>query len=382
MKYELGKKVNEMNLRNIEIDKEFEELLPPLFSEDRELLKESLEANGFDAKFAKIKVWFPAEADVGYIVDGHNRYAICKELGLNLDQECFEEVKFDSREDVIEWIYENQLARRNLSDVDKYEIVERFSSHLQEMAKRNQSAGGKGLSNLTKVNSRKEKASRAGISEGNYYKLNKIMQSDDDVLKSKLRNNQISINKGYEELMKNKPTTATPAQQLYKIDRKISEINKQIESYLNEKKDWLQKRSNLFYVLDIDLELKYEVVTSVLHGRRICNFFVEYQEHKEIYVEEAYVSNEYPDGLHLQRIPEKYRIDFQMLWKHAYEEAKKYEEEQEKCWKSYINKADEEEKSFYKQCYRALAKCVHPDNAETDGEAMKCLNQLKVIWGI
>lgn len=39
-------------------------------------------------------------------------------------------------------------------------------------------------------------------------------------------------------------------------------------------------------------------------------------------------------------------------------------------------------KDFYKQCYRTLAKSVHPDNSDGNMEAMQYLNQLKVMWGI
>ena len=38
-------------------------------------------------------------------------------------------------------------------------------------------------------------------------------------------------------------------------------------------------------------------------------------------------------------------------------------------------------KDFYKQCYKTLAKSVHPDEGG-DVEAMQCLNQLKVMWEI
>lgn len=69
----------------------------------------------------------------------------------------------DSKEEVIKWMFENQLARRNLSPTEKYEIVERYTTFLNDMAKKNQSDGGKGLSNLTKVNVRQEKAKRAGM---------------------------------------------------------------------------------------------------------------------------------------------------------------------------------------------------------------------------
>lgn len=77
-----------LNFNNIQINEELEKLLPPLSKEDYNILKQSLLKNGFDQKFGRIKVWFDGECDfdnksVGYIIDGHNRYRICKNIILN-----------------------------------------------------------------------------------------------------------------------------------------------------------------------------------------------------------------------------------------------------------------------------------------------------------
>jgi hypothetical protein len=54
----------------------------------------------------------------------------------------------------------------------------------------------------------------------------------------------------------------------------------------------------------------------------------------------------------------------------------------EKQFKEAVIKDNDNRKTFYKQCYRVLAKSIHPDNSEGDLEAMQYLNQLKSIWGI
>lgn len=133
-----------MDYRKIQIDKELEELLPPLSREDYNILEQSLIKNGFKEYFGRIKLWFPdgddrSENSIGYIIDGHNRYRICKKHNIELPYWCYEFVHFDTREEVIKWMYENQLARRNLSEMDKYETVEKYSTFLNEMAKKNQS---------------------------------------------------------------------------------------------------------------------------------------------------------------------------------------------------------------------------------------------------
>lgn len=59
-----------------------------------------------------------------------------------MTDECFEVIFIDTKEEVIKWMFENQLARRNLSLVDKFRIIEKYTAHLAVLAKKNQSNGG------------------------------------------------------------------------------------------------------------------------------------------------------------------------------------------------------------------------------------------------
>ena len=248
------------NFNNIQIDEELENLLPPLSKEDYDLLEQSLLKNGFEQKFGRIKVWFGSAGDtnyesVGYIVDGHNRYRICQKHKIQLNSWCFEAVFMESKEEVIKWMFENQLARRNLSIVDKYEIVERYSVTLKAIAKKNQSDGGKGLINITRINVQAEKAKMVGISKGNYYKLNKIMKSDNEDIKWDLRNKRISIDKAYQIVNASvkKKDVITPQQQIQKLHDRINEIDKNIGKLNKEKEQILKKLNSIYDLLDIEL---------------------------------------------------------------------------------------------------------------------------------
>ena len=88
---------------NIRVDKKFKDLIPPLTDEERRQLEENIEAAGkaYDA----IKVW------EGKIVDGHNRYEICRKLKLPFK---VEELKFESRDHAMIWMIDNQAGRRNV----------------------------------------------------------------------------------------------------------------------------------------------------------------------------------------------------------------------------------------------------------------------------
>lgn len=295
-------------------------------------------------------------------------------------------------------MYENQLARRNLSEMDKYETVEKYSAFLNEMAKKNQSDGGKGLSNLTHINTRKEKAKMAGTSDGNYYKLDQIKKSGNKEIIEQVRHKKISVDKAYREIKNPKPTekeSITPEQKIIEFDNRMNEIDKEISSLRTERETLMRRRRSLFESLDIPCELRYEFYISDDNYLglgvviRECRFYIETAGTKQIFVECGVYPSETPDIFYINKIPEKYKNDFLMLWKKAYKEDAEYtRKESEKQNKEFERKYKEalindinKRSDFYKQCYRILAKYIHPDNGGTV-EAMQCLNQLKVMWGI
>ena len=85
------------------IDPEFESLLPALTEHEAEQLEASIVADGCrDA----LVVWR------GFVVDGHNRLRICKKHDLSYSTI---EIELETRDEVFDWIDNNQLARRNLA---------------------------------------------------------------------------------------------------------------------------------------------------------------------------------------------------------------------------------------------------------------------------
>lgn len=93
----------------LKINPKFKELLPALMPEEFQQLEESIIKNGCDSP---LMLWR------GFIIDGHNRYEICtkNDLSFATIDRTFD---FESEDDVLEWIYINQLGRRNLSDHQK-----------------------------------------------------------------------------------------------------------------------------------------------------------------------------------------------------------------------------------------------------------------------
>jgi hypothetical protein len=99
------------------IDSEFRDLIPPLMVGEYRGLESSIVENGFNPAFPII-VW----KGQNIIVDGHNRYDICQKHGLPFE---FIEQEFASRYEVVAWILENQIFRRNVNSLTRLYLIGR-----------------------------------------------------------------------------------------------------------------------------------------------------------------------------------------------------------------------------------------------------------------
>lgn len=117
-------------MHNIQIDSEFQALIPPLQAEELAQLEANILADGCRD---------PLVAWGNVLVDGHNRYAICSKHGLPFDTV---EVGFESRSHAVEWIIKNQFGRRNLSDYQRGVLALRMKPIMEERARANLSAAG------------------------------------------------------------------------------------------------------------------------------------------------------------------------------------------------------------------------------------------------
>jgi hypothetical protein len=153
-------------LQELKINPRFQAAIPPLTVEEYDSLRESISSEGCRDSLI---VWN------GYIVDGHNRFAICRELGVPFSTR---EAAFENEEAVIEWIMFNQLSRRNLSDAERVRIAGKLKACLAAKAKINQGTRTDILTDLhnpiTPMNTRREIAKIACVSEGTVAKVEKV----------------------------------------------------------------------------------------------------------------------------------------------------------------------------------------------------------------
>ena len=106
--------------RDLRVDEEFQALIRPLTDDEYQTLEESIRREGCREA---IVIW------KGIILDGHNRYKICKQW--NLPYKTIE-LRVSCREEAMSWICANQLGRRNLSEeMRRYLIGKRYEMEKQ-----------------------------------------------------------------------------------------------------------------------------------------------------------------------------------------------------------------------------------------------------------
>lgn len=235
-------------MHHIQIDSEFQALIPPLSAEERAQLEANLLADGcrdplvvwpcatfdirldggatqtlryedgryqhaIDEHIGPTTAWdLDDNADDDRIdeygdtitldqwphilIDGHNRYEICTRLGLS-----FEVVQksFDSRPQARIWIRANQYGRRNLSSFVRAELALGDKADIAEIAKGQQGKRHDILPTLAEgfkpVDTREEVSKRAGISHGSLDKVEAIKAAnpEPEILEA-VRTGEVSIN--------------------------------------------------------------------------------------------------------------------------------------------------------------------------------------------
>ena len=185
----------EKKLYDLTVDPEFRDLIPPLNEEEQKLLEESLVADGCESPLI---VWN------GVIVDGHNRYAICRKHEIPF---AIQEKNFSSRDDAMLWMLRNQLGRRNLNNYQRVELVLKFEPLVKSAAEQRMLAGKAAnpvptlAQGQTKGRTRDHLSEAAGVSHGTFAKAKKLVQSADEETKRELRAGKVTVNRAYTELL-------------------------------------------------------------------------------------------------------------------------------------------------------------------------------------
>ena len=186
-------------LHELKINEALENVMPPLQEMELSLLTKSLLDEGCRDPLV---VW----KETGELVDGHNRYRICWENNIPFE---YVEQSFETEAQARMWIIRNQLARRNVPDFVRCELVLPLEAELKAEAKKRKirKPANSEVPNLAQQNNgktRDELAQIAGVSHGTLDKVRKIAASADEETKEKLRSGDLSIHGAYTALKDNK----------------------------------------------------------------------------------------------------------------------------------------------------------------------------------
>lgn len=212
----------------LKINSEFKNLIPPLSNEEYDELKESILTYGCRDPLV---VWKDT------IIDGHNRYHICKANNIAYNTVDMTS-DFETEDEVKAWIIKNQFARRNIDKYQRSQLALQLKDIIAAKAKENQLSGLKQfniadentvpqisaerenateedslehentvLMNSSKrteaeaiepINTRKQLAEMARVSEQTIDRVETIETQAPESVKTAARNNVVSINKAYE----------------------------------------------------------------------------------------------------------------------------------------------------------------------------------------
>jgi ParB-like chromosome segregation protein Spo0J len=220
------------------IEQELQNLLQPLSQEERETLKQSIQDDG---QREPILLWNRSQGE-GVIVDGHQRYAILKELGIVPKARVVTTITTLDQAKLYMLVL--QLGRRNITpDVrkalaaDLYEVrarIARMDSASTREARESQSTKGDhplGLSNPVRA----EVAKETGLSADQVRHAVEL-KSKDPVLHEKVRSGEITQREQSKLIKQNEPTKSVPVRRksAERLIAEVKEVARQIRALPNE----------------------------------------------------------------------------------------------------------------------------------------------------
>ena len=188
----------------------------PLGKKQRRMLARNIIENGCRDPLV---VW----KENNSIVDGHNRYDICKELGVPFDVKY---MSFDSIASAKDFMVNNQLIRRNLSSFEKVELLLRYKGGFEgfRSSEKDKLVVGK------KFDIYKAIAEQAGVSHDTVHRCLFILEHANEEDKDLLRQDAASVNSIYMKIKSEKSVRkqrvdfeVTPGSK-YKISDSVLEV--------------------------------------------------------------------------------------------------------------------------------------------------------------
>lgn len=180
----------------IQINPDFDSLIPPLSEEEFSGLEKSILDEGVRDP---IVTWH------GYIIDGHNRYRIATKHGIPYE---VIEREFADEESVKLWMIQNQLSRRNISPYQRSLLALKLKPLIAAKAKERQLSTLKQFDTVCQKSDERtrdtkhELAQIAGVSHDTIAKVEKLQSEAPAELLELVEHGDVSINAAYQQIKK------------------------------------------------------------------------------------------------------------------------------------------------------------------------------------
>jgi len=171
--------------------KEYEDLVPEISSEEYQSLKDSIKKHG---------LWMPVIVNPdGIILDGHHRFKICNEFGINTK---FSIKSFESKIDEEIFVLEVNAKRRQLDDLGKHKIYVKLKPRYEKQAKERMSEGGKGGTDgppliKEKTRSSTQAADQVNLSRKKAEKMDYVKEQNPELYDKIGKTDRMTVNKAY-----------------------------------------------------------------------------------------------------------------------------------------------------------------------------------------
>lgn len=175
------------------IHKEYEKLVPSLLDEEYQSLKQSIKKNG---------LWMPIIInEKNEILDGHHRFKICKELGVKIKHAIR---KFTTKSEEIIFVGECNLKRRQLTVLQRIDLVRKLEPHYAELAMNRMKSGKKLDPGIIKTQGkvRDVLGKKADVSGSQYEKGTHVLEKATKKDIADINNGNKTITKVYREIRK------------------------------------------------------------------------------------------------------------------------------------------------------------------------------------
>lgn len=191
-------------MSEIRVEEEYHNLVRPLSEKEFADLRDSIKTHGL---LVPITV-----SQNGIIVDGHNRYKICQELGI---KPLIIRKEFASTTVEKLFVIEANLKRRHLTDIEKIELGMQLEPIAAELAQRRadeghrlggsvkhhgESARGSNEHQAEKSKTRDLVAKQIGVSPSAYQRGKTVLEEGSEAIKEEVKAGKKSVSAAYDEI--------------------------------------------------------------------------------------------------------------------------------------------------------------------------------------